>query len=280
MLDPEPMSVEEHLLLQEVIEDRFGLSYAARERTRLESHLRSRLRELHLRRYFDYYLHLKADEVAELPQLAALITNNETYFFREIYQFEGLFQEGIDLLQEDAVAGVSLRLLSAGCSSGEEPYSLGLYARESGRPLRFEIEGFDLDPKRIEQARRAHYADSALRCTDDDQKRRYFRHLDDEVERPWELRAEYRSGVRFRVGNLLEEASYGAAGSWDVILCRNVLIYFSDTAFRRAVELFAQALRPGGLLFLGHSESLIGRSTDFETVRLDRCIAYRRRGAG
>jgi chemotaxis protein methyltransferase CheR len=86
----------------------------------------------------------------------------------------------------------------------------------------------------------------------------------------------YRRGVAFRVGNLLRDEAYGAAGSYDVIFCRNVLIYFPEEMILCALERFHRALRPGGLLFLGHSESIIGMSTPFEPARIGRCIAYRR----
>lgn len=272
----ESMSPAEHLLLEEEIESRLGLSYAARDRETLESRLRPRLQKLHLRRYYDYYLHLQYDTAGELPLLAAALTNNETYFFRETYQFEGLFGQGLEQLELFGGGG-RVRISSAGCSSGEEPYTLGFFAREYQRShpgFEYRIEAFDLDNERIAIAKAASYGASSMRNTTPDQVARYFLPAGGEEPR-YGLRPEYRQDVSFRTGNILDVASFGLV-PYDVIFCRNVLIYFSDGAFHRAIDNFARALRPGGLLFLGHSESLIGRSTQFETVRLGSCIAYRR----
>ena len=114
---PAAMTPEEHLLLNEVIERQFGLSFAPAKKEFLESRLRPRLQSLHLRRFIDYYLLLQVDVEPELEHLARLITNNETYFFREVYQFEGLFADGLDELRKGGWAGGELRVLSAGCSS-------------------------------------------------------------------------------------------------------------------------------------------------------------------
>jgi chemotaxis protein methyltransferase CheR len=269
---PAPLTGEEHLLLNEVIERQFGLSFSAAKKDFLESRLRPRLLALHLRRFIDYYLLLQYDLEGELEHLARLITNNETYFFREVYQFEGLFGEGLAALGSPA----SLHMLCAGCSSGEEPYTLNLYARQAAArvpTLRWQIEGFDIDVDRLRTAKQAIYGSGSLRSTSEEQKARYFRQTEEER---CELGRPYREGVAFAYGNILELKTFRKPYAYDVLFCRNVLIYFSESAFHRAIANFAQALRLGGLLFLGHSESLIGRSDRFETVRLDRCIAYRK----
>src|SRR4029079_4719659 len=112
---------EEHLLLNEVIERQFGLSFAPAKKEFLESRLRPRLASLHLRRVIEYYLLLQYDLEGALEHLAGLITNNETYFFREVYQFEGLFADGLDELRKGGWAGGELRVLSAGRSARAGP---------------------------------------------------------------------------------------------------------------------------------------------------------------
>jgi chemotaxis protein methyltransferase CheR len=269
------MTPEEHLLLNEIIERQFGLSFAPAKKEFLESRLRPRLATLHLRRFIDYYLLLQVDLDGELEHLARLITNNETYFFREVYQFDGLFAEGIGELRKAGMGG-ELRMLCAGCSSGEEPYTLNIYARlAAGRipGLSWSIEAFDIDRDRLKMARDAVYGAGSLRSTDEDQKAQYFSGF---AADRWQLRRTYREAVGFGYGNILDVKSFRKPQPYDVIFCRNVLIYFSDGAFQQAIANFAQSLRKGGLLFLGHSESLIGRSDRFETVRLERCIAYRK----
>lgn len=269
---PAAMTPEEHLLLNEVIERQFGLSFAPAKKEFLESRLRPRLMSLHLRRFIDYYLLLQVDVEPELEHLARLITNNETYFFREVYQFEGLFAEGLAELRQ-AGRSSELRMLCAGCSSGEEPYTLNIYARQAGLTSRWAIDAFDIDVDRLKMAREAIYGVGSLRSTTEAQRAQYFSGF---AADRWQLRRANREGVGFAYGNILDLDSFRKPQLYDVIFCRNVLIYFSEAAFQHAIANFARALRQGGLLFLGHSESLIGRSDRFETVRLERCIAYRK----
>lgn len=269
------MTPEEHLLLNEVIEKQFGLSFGEAKRQFLESRLRPRLQALHLRRFVDYYLLLQYDLASEVDHLGKLLTNNETYFFRETYQFEGLLQEGLPTLQAGRWASGRMRFLCAGCSSGEEPYTLNIFARRHARdggPV-CSIEAFDVDQDRLRTAKAGVYGQGSLRNVEESERDRYFEALEGQRYR---LRDEFREGVSFASGNILDASTYASRAPFDVVFCRNVLIYFSEEAFQRAIANFASVLREGGLLFLGHSESLIGRNTSFQTVRLERCIAYRK----
>ncbi len=268
------MSSEEQLLLDELISERFGLHFPAHKREILESRLRPRLEALQLRNFFDYYLYLQCSQAEELQRLARLISNNETYFFRESYQFEALFGSQAAGL---AAGSDTLRFLSAGCSSGEEPYTLNVYARRHGLQLggaKVEIDAFDIDNERLTMAQQANYGRHSLRSMDEEQVQRYFKSGGEPGR--FELRSPYRQGVRFSAGNIVDLSSFQAPYPYDAIFCRNVLIYFSEEALHRAIDNFAELLRPGGLLFLGHSESIIGMGKPFETLRLERCLAYRR----
>jgi chemotaxis protein methyltransferase CheR len=305
---PAPLTQEEHLLLNELVSAQFGITFPEHKRAVLESRLRPRLVALHLPRYYDYYLHLQCDTDGERSRLAELVTNNETFFFRETHQFDSLFEEAADELKAGAAAPGTLRILCAGCSSGEEPYTLALWSRQhfvrwAGTEL--VIDAFDLDASRVEMARRAEYGRSSLRSATPEQVDKLFA----PVPQPapaypyaagaaaggvstaavspllslaandrWTLRPAYRTGVRFAWGNILAPDTYRPAVQYDALFCRNVLIYFAEPALHAAVRHFAQMLRPGGLLFLGASESIIGLSDQFETVRLSRSIAYRKVG--
>lgn len=273
--EPAPLTQEEYLLLNEVISEQFGIWFPEHKREILESRLRPRLQALHLKRYMDYYLLLQVDLASEKEQLARLVTNNETYFFRETHQFEALFGEAIEGLKASSSVPFELRLLCAGCSSGEEPHTLNIFARESSYRLggtAVQIDGFDIDTSRLATAKAAVYGSSSLRSLSEEQIRRYFTAHDGGHA----LRPHYRKGVQFAQGNIIEIASYRRALPYDAVFCRNVLIYFSEAALHQAIDNFAAVLRPGGLLFLGHSESIIGLSQHFETVRFAQCIAYRR----
>jgi chemotaxis protein methyltransferase CheR len=279
------MTEEEHLLLNELISERFGIHFPEHKRELLESRLRPRLQALRLPRYLDYYLQLVCDGEGEREYLAQLVTNNETFFFRETHQFEALLDAALDELRQSAAVPGALRLLSAGCSSGEEPYTLGIFARQSFVRLAgtaVSIDAFDVDASRIEMAERAEYARTSLRALTPEQIERYFNPLPTasshgDPER-WSLKTAYRGGIRFAGGNILDFASFGNGPLYDAVFCRNVLIYFAEPALHLAISHFARVLRPGGLLFLGAAESIIGLSDRFETLRLRGTIAYRKVG--
>jgi chemotaxis protein methyltransferase CheR len=278
------MSREEHRLLGELIGARFGISFPPHKRRALEAKLRPRLEALGLPGFQEYYRLLRSSPEpatggdSEWVHLAEQVTNNETFFFRETQQFSALFEEGLDTLRPATALPGVLRLLCAGCSSGEEPYTLSIFASQSFVRLAgtvVAIDAFDLDPSRVEMARRAEYGPGALRTATPEQLERYFLPLQ---EGRWALRSSFRSGVRFTRANILDLETFRGSLPYDAVFCRNVLIYFSEEATRRAVDHFAAVLRPGGLLFLGASESIIGLSDCFETVRFTGTLGYRRVG--
>ena len=273
---PLTMTEEEFELFNEYLIHRFGLHFPVHKKEILESRLAPRLRALQLHRFMDYYLLLQYAGDSELHRLASLVTNNESYFFREIHQFESLFTRTFEDFKFHAANRETLRFLCAGCSSGEEPYTLNIFAKEHRfRMLGWtvDIQAFDLDRDRVAMAKEAHYSGGSLRSLDEEKKSKYFlRHDPDR----WDLRPLFRQGVTFHEGNILDLASYPRPFPYDAVFCRNVLIYFEEGSLRKAVVNFAQCLRPGGLLFLGHSESIIGLTSPFEPVRLGDGIAYQR----
>lgn len=264
---------EAYHLLNEFLEERLGLHFPEHRRLILENRLQSRLQALNLSAFLDYYLFLRTNGVKEVDQLARAITNNETYFFRERDQFEAIFEHGLPELRQALAVPGRLRLLSAGCSSGEEAHTLSFYAKERAVGLRVDIEAFDLDGDRLDIAQRGACRRRSLREMTPEQIDRY---LIDEGQDRFHVKSMYRNGVRFGFGNLVDVESFRPAVPYDAVFCRNVLIYFSDVSMRRAIQNLIQVLRTGGLLFLGHSESIIGMFPSLETVRLGRTIAYRK----
>jgi chemotaxis protein methyltransferase CheR len=263
-------------LLTDLLAERFGLNFAGVRQEILGARLRPRLEELRLdgvRAYYHYLCyHPCRDE--ELAELTRRITNNETYFFRETAQFDAIVQQVVPELGP-ASRDRPLRILSAGCSSGEEPYSLSVRLVDTGLELlgtRWEIDACDLNPLRLEHARQAMYEGFAFRACDEATRQRCFQ----EEQGRYRLRDRYRRNVRFFHANLASPYAAMGWGPYDVILCRNLLIYFSPEAFDRLITRFSQLLRPGGYLFLGHSESLFDRRTEFESVSFPGTVGYRR----
>jgi chemotaxis protein methyltransferase CheR len=262
-------------LLGDLIQERFGLTFDGVRQEILASRLQPRMRELRIetpRAYYEY-LRFHPQRDAEFDRLPALVTNNETYFFRETRQFEILIDH---VLPERRAAAPSrpLRLLSAGCSSGEEPYSLAIALHNAGLPLAgktWEIDACDLNPERIGRAGEAIYDETSLRACDPEARRRYFT-----VEGGrFRLKDRYRVGLRFFRSNLLAPG-FALERQYDVIFCRNLLIYFCDAAFESLIGLFARSLTPGGYLCLGHSESLFDRTTQFVPVVVGGSVIYRK----
>ena len=258
-----------YYLLNELLEERFGLHFPPHRRGILEARLQPRLRALSLAGFLEYYAYLRANGNGESRELARAVTNNETYFFRERDQLDALFGEGLSVLRGSG------RILCAGCSSGEEAFTLSFFAREAAsRPGGgITIDAFDLDHERLGVARRGECRARSLRQMTEAQVGRY---LETAGEGRWVVREPYRKGVNFSPGNLVDPGSFRFVGPYDAVFCRNVLIYFSRPALQRAVRNLLPLLRPGGLLFLGHSESIIGLFPELEAIRLGRCIVYRK----
>lgn len=263
-------------LLSELIQTQFGLLFDGGRRDILDSRVRSRLRDLGLGSLREYHLYLRfhPEREAELGRLVSLITNNETYFFRETNQFNILVRHVLPPLKP-SLKERPLKVLCAGCSSGEEAYSLVIALQNAGfetAGITWEIDAHDVDSERIAKGREAVYDQSSLRACDPETRRRYFTSVDGR----YQLKDRHRRGVRFFETNLVAPNRILSRGVFDVVLCRNMLIYFTQPAFSRVIDLFAQSLRPGGYLMLGHSESLLDRNTPFAAVVVDGGVVYRK----
>ena len=274
-----PVEAADWKLLTDLIQSHFGLAFEGLRQEILHSRLRPRLSALHLESIREYYLYLRfhPGREEEFSRLASVITNNETYFFRETRQFEILIRHLLPALRP-SLKERPLRILCAGCSSGEEAYSMVIAFQNAGLELAgitWEIDAHDVDPERIARGREAVYDGSSLRACDPDAQRRYFTLSGGH----YRLKERHRKGVRFFQTNL---ATPNGALGWavfDVILCRNMLIYFGEPAFGNVIELFARSLRPGGYLLLGHSESLLDRATPFLPQLIEGAVVYRKTAA-
>jgi chemotaxis protein methyltransferase CheR len=207
-------------------------------------------------------LEQEADGSSEIGELARELTVGETYFFRHADQFRAFTEVALPERLSARAASRRLRLLSAGCASGEEAYSLAILLRERGIDAGFEIaiQGVDLNPGALERARNALYSAWSLRETSDELRERWF----EREGRDHRLVQAVRDAVRFDQLNLTSSnPSLLVPRSFDIVFCRNVLMYFTPEHATRAVAQLAQALAPGGFLFLGHAETLRGLSHDF-----------------
>lgn len=277
---PIRMAEEEFQILRDFINQYCGIYFDSKAKFLLERRLSHQLRLHRIRSFRDYYYFLKYDpkREEELNILAELLTTNETYFFREEYQLRALTEEIIPELVEarrkqmfsfDRV----LRIWSAGCSSGEEPYTLAMLAREHQLLKDWGIEIFasDISNRVLSLARKGVYRESSFRTTKDPYRRHF--HLEGEQYR---ISNEIRRMVTFGHLNLLDGERIRVLKQQDVIMCRNVIIYFDRESRRRVIRSFYERLRPGGFLLLGHSESLMNISTDFILRHLQNDMVYQK----
>lgn len=215
---------------------------------------------------------------AEIRALAESLTINETYFFRNAEQFEALAHVALPDRIEARASSKSLRVLSAGCASGEEPYSIAIVVQEVvPRPTwDVSIRGVDLSPAALQRAQRARYTAWSLRQTSSDIQRRWF----DVEGQNFLLKEPIKSVVRFEQRNLVaDDPELWLPASYDIVFCRNVTMYFSQAHAAEVMRRIAYSLASGGFLFLGHAETLRGLSDDFHLCNSHGTFYYRRKDA-
>lgn len=270
------MKPEEFRLLRDLIAQKTGVSYSQDSRAILERRLRERLLALSLPSFAEYFQYLRFNPraAAEWDEAIDVLTTNETYFFREDYQLRAFKTEVLPMLQTQARSRRSLSIWSAGCSTGEEVYTLAMLVFESrlfdGWDVR--IFGSDISRRCVAAARAGVYGQAAFRVIPPDAKRAYFF----ERQGGMHVHERIREMCQFGQLNLLDADRARLLGRFDAIFCRNVLIYFDSHARKRAIDVFHERLYPGGVLFLGHSESLLNVSTAFELLHLKEDLVYRK----
>lgn len=222
----------------------------------------------------DYLRHLEHEQSGgEISALARELTVGETYFFRNHEQFDALADLALPERLRVRAEQRTLRLLSAGCSSGEEAYSIAIVAREIiiDPSWKVAIRAVDINPAALEKAQRGHYSAWALRETPKDIQNKWFR-VDG---RETVLDASIRASVEFEPANLAsDDPTLWQAAAYDVIFCRNVLMYFKREQMRAVVARIARSLAPGGFLFLGHAETLRGVSDQFHLLNSHGAFYY------
>lgn len=209
-------------------------------------------------------------------QVVDAMTTNETFWFRDIHPYDYLQSTLLAEIQQKPDSG-PIRIWSAACSSGQEPYSISMVVEECRRQSRLssarpvEIVATDLSASMLKQAQAAEYDKmSVLRGLSPERRDAFFDPMSDET---WRVKQFIRSRVQFKSLNLLD--SYGGLGRFDIIFCRNVLIYFTGELKQNILKRLHAALKPGGILVLGSSEGLAGAAELFEMVHCKPGIMYR-----
>jgi chemotaxis protein methyltransferase CheR len=280
-------------LLQTLVYQECGMHFDERRTPFLQDRLQRRLKECHLDSFYSYYsLLISRQGKRELSLLVENLTVNETSFFRNKAQLE-LFQRDVldDLLKrKEEQRDYSLRIWSAGCSTGQEAYTIAMqvadamsyyYLRNPAprsslvpkplvpAPWRLEILASDINYSVLRTAQEGSYAEHQMSAVDYGYRLRYF----DKVGERYAVKKNVKELVHFDFHNLKTE--YLPQRN-DVIFCRNVMMYFDEAEQKRLVEKFYRCLNPPGYLFVGHAESLLGLTEKFQMVHHNQGTAYRR----
>jgi len=270
LLEPQEMSERDFEVIAGFVERVTGIRMPPHKRTMAQARLAKRVKALGLGGFDEYVQYAFAHEqgFVERMHIIDLMTTNTTEFFREADHFVYLRETAVPLLRiERPGTGerVPLHVWSAACSTGEEPYSIAIALAELARestPLKFAVTATDICGSALEVAKRAVYAEDRIGSIGYDLRKRYFLRSKDPSARRVRVCSAIRETVRFDRFNLLSDPI-----PWDhpmdIVFCRNVLIYFDPPVQAQVVRRIARAMRPGGFLFVGHSETLCGLDVPF-----------------
>ncbi|MER2494303.1 CheR family methyltransferase [Catenovulum sediminis] len=257
---------------------RSGIYFDDSKRYFVDKRVISRIKATGHEDFRSYFSFLRFDpSQSELQYLVNLMTVNETYFFREEYQLRAMVQGALQDIVRNKQPGDSIRIWSLPCSTGEEAFSIALYLLEFWPELeKYEVEiiGSDIDTHVLQKAKRGKYSARSVKNLPKYLKQKYFRH---EVQSDtYQLVQEVRECVGFTTVNLHDDQSMAEFAKFDLIFCRNLLIYFDDVSRRQAAERLFDALNPEGILFLGHSETMSRVSSLFKVRRYCDTTGYKK----
>ncbi len=250
---------DEFVAISSLVYNHFGINLTDEKRTLVTGRLQKILRRLHLRSFKEYYDFVVADTSGEaISELVNVLSTNHTFFGREKDHFD-FFQKRVldEVVARERQAGSNeIRIWSAGCSTGEEPYTLAMLMMEYFGPQYKSwsagVLATDISAQALEKAKSGIYTEDRLTALPDLLKHKYFRKLPDG---DWEVREFLRQEVTFRRFNLMN-AQFPFKKPFDVIFCRNVMIYFDNPTREALVDRFYDFTSRNGYLFIGHSETL------------------------
>ncbi|MDI1480921.1 protein-glutamate O-methyltransferase CheR [Polyangium sp. y55x31] len=272
-----PISPQVFAILSALIEEKLGIHYGPLDKDLLGDKVASRAVEAGFDSLLDYYYYLRYDPAGpvELDALAEVLVVGETYLFRELDQLDALVRQILVPLAE-ASGSRAVRVWSAACATGEEPYSMAMLLAERGLLDRVEIVASDVSARSLAAARAGEYGPRSLR-SQVNVPPVAWRFMQRHGERIV-VNDEIRRAVDFRRINLLDGDGIEKLGRFDAIVCRNVLIYFQDATARRVIDALTRVLVPNGVLLVGVSESLLRLGTALRCEERGGAFVYRKVG--
>ncbi|MEO8465276.1 MAG: protein-glutamate O-methyltransferase CheR [Gammaproteobacteria bacterium] len=270
------LTEDEFRRLCEFLYRRTGMTFTQAKRYYVERRVVERMTATGSDSFEDYFGRLRSDVYGEIEHFVNAFTVNETYFYREEHQLACLSSDLLPARLQMKPPGEPIRIWSVPCSTGEEPYSIAIWLLENW-PLvdqhDIEIVGSDIDTNAVSAARAGMYVKRAFMRLPPYLLEKYFEPEQDDA---WKIIDDLRQSVHFTTANIVDRTQTNAHGRFDVIFCRNVLIYFDETSRRRAAENLYENLFPGGFICLGHTESMSRISPLFDVARFADAIVYQR----
>jgi chemotaxis protein methyltransferase CheR len=256
----ESLSQKDFARLRELIYQEAGIHLGEQKKTMLEVRIKRRLKALEMDSYAEYcnYLFDHTGMYAEIVHLIDVVTTNKTDFFREPAHFDFMTQKALPEMDSRNSNGRPFSIWSAGCSSGEEPYTMAIVLSEYARAhsgFRFRIMASDISTTVLEKAALAVYSEDVVSPVPISLRRKYFLRSRDPKARRMRVVPELRKTVEFRRLNFMD-ADYGIDEKLDAIFCRNVIIYFDHPTKEGILRKLCHHLVPGGYLYVGHAETL------------------------
>ena len=271
------ISTEDFTKFSEVFYRKTGILFEESKRYFVDKRLMERMAATSSANFKSYFSMLRFQASgAETQILTNLMTVNETYFFREAYQFDCLVNSMLEEVVQYKQPGDTIRIWSIPSSSGEEPYSIVIYLLEHWAKINqydVEILASDIDTAILETAERGIFTPRSVQNVSRELLKKYFKKLPADN---WQISNEIRDSVDFSRVNLIEAADTRRFSRIDVIFCRNLLIYFDDISRQAAAKTFYQAMSPGAFICLGHSESMSRMSNLFSVRKFNDAIVYQK----
>lgn len=239
--------------------------------------LTKRAKELNLENFRKYFFKLRFEDKdgTEFQELINAITVNETYFFRENYQFDILVKNLLPEIHKRKPKNEPIRILSAPCSTGEEPYSIAIYIIEDNNIVNerdIEIVGIDIDSNVIEKAKRGLYSDRSIHALSNSLKNKYFK-----TKMGYnEIISDLRGAIAFEQSNVFDKEQVRKLGKFDIIFSRNMLIYFDDASRKEVAMTFYDMLLPNGYILLGHAEYMNRIVSVFQPKKFNNHLVYQK----
>jgi chemotaxis protein methyltransferase CheR len=271
-----PISQEDFLKFREFFYRKSGIQFEDSKRYFVDKRLIERIEATDSGNFRNYFIMLRFETTGEeLQLLTNLMTVNETYFFREEYQFKCLVNSILPEITSQKKNDQPLRIWSMPSSSGEEAYSIAMYLLEYWPGINqwdVEIISSDIDTSILAKARLGNYSARSIQGLPKALLNKYFRHNGDD----YQICDDLRNAVEFTRVNLMKPSEVRGYREFDVIFCRNLLIYFDDLSRRQAADTFFDALNPGGFLLLGHSESMSRISSLYQVRKFADSVVYQK----